>query len=148
MRFPPPLYFVAAIVLGFWLGTYLSIPLEWLPKGVFRLIGNCFIGLSIVLAILSRIQLRRAGTSQRPGTSATCLVTSGPYAISRNPIYLAWAIFQLGLGIWLQNLWIVILLPPAILVVNMLGIIPEEQVLQEKFGQSYQEYRDRVRRWL
>jgi protein-S-isoprenylcysteine O-methyltransferase Ste14 len=75
-------------------------------------------------------------------------VTTGPYAISRNPIYLAWAIFQLGLGIWLQNLWIVVLLIPAIFVVNMLGIIPEEQVLLERFGQSYQEYRDRVRRWL
>jgi len=105
-------------------------------------------GLSIVLAILSRIQLRRAGTTQRPGAAATCLVMTGPFAISRNPIYLAWAIFQLGLGIWLQNIWIVVLLPPAILVVNMLGIIPEEQVLQEEFGQAYQEYRDRVRRWL
>jgi protein-S-isoprenylcysteine O-methyltransferase Ste14 len=148
MRIPPPFYFVVAIVLGFLLGTYVSIPIEWLPAGVSSLMGSCFIGLAIVLAILSQRQLRRAGTGQLPGTATTCLVTAGPYAISRNPIYLAWAICQLGLGIWVRNVWIIVLLAPAILVVNVLAIIPEEHYLREKFGQSYQDYQRRVRRWL
>ena len=148
MRFPPPLFFVASMFLGFWLGKSVSIPIPWLPEGISVLMGNTLVVLGVVLAILSQRQLRRARTGRLPGTAATSLVTSGPYSISRNPIYLAWAVFQLGLGIWLRNAWIVVLIVPAIFIVDVLGIIPEERYLEEKFGQSYQTYRSRVRRWL
>ena len=148
MRLPPPLYFVAAMILGYWLAKFSALQIAFLPSAIASLIGNSLMALAIILAILSQRHLRRAGTGQFPGTPTTSLVITGPYAISRNPIYLAWAIFQLGLGIWLRNAWMVVLLAPAIFLVNVLAIIPEERNLQEKFGQSYQDYRSRVRRWL
>ncbi len=148
MTIPAPLFFVAAMILGFWLGTIASLDIGFLPEAISSLAGNTLLALAIVLAMLSQRQLRQAKTGQLPGTPTISLVTTGPYAISRNPIYLAWAVFQLGLGIWLRNGWIVAMLAPAIFIVNVLAIIPEEQYLEKKFGQSYRDYRSRVRRWL
>jgi protein-S-isoprenylcysteine O-methyltransferase Ste14 len=148
VKIPPPLFFVAAIVLAASFNAFAPLPIALLPEGTASLIGDAFIVLGIFLAMLSQRELRRAKTPQLPGTQATSLVTTGPYAISRNPIYLAWAILQLGLGIWLRNAWIVVLLVPAIAIVNAVGVIPEERYLQAEFGPDYQEYRRRVRRWL
>jgi protein-S-isoprenylcysteine O-methyltransferase Ste14 len=148
MRIPPPVYFVAAMTLAAFLRAVVPLPIAFLPEGMASLIGNALMVLAIILAILSQRELRQARTGQLPGTPATSLVVTGPYAISRNPIYLAWATFQLGLGIWLRNAWIVLLLLPAILTVNVVGIIPEERYLQEEFGPDYQDYRSRVRRWI
>ena len=148
MRIPPPLYFVAAMILAVSLVSYAPLPIPWLPEGISSFIGNSLMVLAIVIAILSQRQLRQARTGQLPGTPAVSLVTTGPYSFSRNPIYLAWAIFQFGLGIWLRNAWIVVLLVPAIFIVNVLAIIPEERYLQDEFGQSFLDYCSRVRRWL
>jgi protein-S-isoprenylcysteine O-methyltransferase Ste14 len=148
MRIPPPFTFVAAIVLGTALGTFVPLPVAWLPKEFSAIIGNILMASSIVLAVLALRELRKARTGYDSNKSVNSLVTGGPYAISRNPIYLAWAIFQLGLGIWLGNPWIVLLLVPAIILVNMLAIIPEERFLEDRFGQGFRDYRSRVRRWL
>ena len=148
MRVPPPIYFATTMLLGHWFSTLASLQITFLPEVISNLIGYALMSLAIVLVILSQIELRRAKTGQFPGTPTTSLVTTGPYAISRNPIYLAWAIFQLGFGIWFRNAWIVVLLAPAIFLVNLLAIIREEQYLQEIFGISYQDYTSRVRRWL
>ena len=90
MRIPPPLYFVAAMALAASLDAFLPFSIALLPEGIASLIGNALMVLAIVLAILSQRQLRQAKTGQLPGTPATSLVTTGPYAISRNPIYLAY----------------------------------------------------------
>ena len=63
-------------------------------------------------------------------------------------MYLSGALLQLGLGIWLKNTRIALLLLPTILLINVLSILPEERFLEERFGESYGEYRRRVRRWL
>ena len=148
MRIPPPFYFIASMILAVSLGAYVPLPITLVHEGISSFIGNFLMVLAIVLAILSQRQLRQARTGQLPGTPAVSLVTTGPYSFSRNPIYLAWAIFQFGLGIWLRNAWIVVLLVPAIFLVNVLAIIPEERYLQDEFEQSFLDYRSRVRRWL
>ena len=148
MRIPPPFYFVAAMLLAVLLSAFVPLPIPWLPEGISSFLGNSLMILPGVLAIFSQRQLRLAKTGQLPGAPVVALVTTGPYSLSRNPIYLAWAIFQLGLGIWLRNAWLVVLLVPAIFIVNVLAIIPEERFLQDKFGQSFRDYQSRVRRWL
>ena len=57
-------------------------------------------------------------------------------------------LLQLGLGLWLNSLWFVGL---ALLSAALLwwGVIsPEERYLADKFGEEYEEYRTRVRRWI
>ena len=75
------------------------------------------------------------------------LVTSGPFALSRNPMYLGHLIFLAGLALSLRS-WLAVIF----LVVTALRLVRrvrrDEQRLAERFGEAYLEYRARVKRWI
>ena len=75
-------------------------------------------------------------------------VTSGPFARSRNPLYVGLLVLYLGLALLAPTLWGVVLFPVAVLLVYWGAIHPEERFLHERFGAPYDAYRQRVRRWL
>ena len=91
---------------------------------------------------------RRAGTSFIPIKPTTALVWSGPYQFTRNPMYLAMACLYLGLALWFDLFWPLILLPGVLAGVQYGVIAREEQYLERKFGDDYRQYKARVRRWL
>jgi protein-S-isoprenylcysteine O-methyltransferase Ste14 len=63
-------------------------------------------------------------------------------------MYLAMTLFVFGLGIALNNLWVVLSAPISLLGVHFIAVLPEERYLAEKFGESYCGYVVRVRRYL
>jgi protein-S-isoprenylcysteine O-methyltransferase Ste14 len=75
------------------------------------------------------------------------LLTTGPYALSRNPMYLGHLIFMLGLALSTGSelAW-------AILAANLPWfqhrVLFDEERLREKFGAEYDAYARRVRRWI
>ena len=72
------------------------------------------------------------------------LVTDGPYAVSRHPMYVAWTLIYLGLALALNNVWLLTLQP--VLAVLIHGEARrEEDDLVEAFGDVYLDYRHRVR---
>ena len=75
-------------------------------------------------------------------------MSSGPYRFSRNPIYLSFAIFSLGVALLVNSGWGLLLLIPAVLSTHYLAILPEERYLGDKFGGEYLAYCARVRRWV
>jgi protein-S-isoprenylcysteine O-methyltransferase Ste14 len=75
------------------------------------------------------------------------LVTSGPYAVSRNPMYTGWALFSLGAGVAGGAGWIVAALPAAVGWVHW-EILREERALGEDFGDEFGRYRAAVPRYL
>lgn len=76
------------------------------------------------------------------------IVRSGPYALSRNPMYLAWTSIYLGIA-WLANtLWLVLFLPLLLGVTHFFVILPEERALERRFGEEYRQYQNQVRRYL
>jgi protein-S-isoprenylcysteine O-methyltransferase Ste14 len=79
---------------------------------------------------------------------ANTLQTTGVYAITRNPMYLSLLLVYLGLTCIAGNWWNVMLLPLLLLVVQQYIIKREERYLMRQFGNSYAEYKARVRRWL
>ena len=78
----------------------------------------------------------------------TSLTTSGPYAFSRNPMYLSWAIITLGLALLWNSLWLAIAMLGASTFIQVYTIPGEERALLCKFGVEYETYRKCVRRWL
>jgi protein-S-isoprenylcysteine O-methyltransferase Ste14 len=78
----------------------------------------------------------------------TVVVSTGPYRFSRNPIYLAFSLFQLGIAIWANSLWLVATLVGAVALIRYVIIPKEEQYLERRFGAEYLDYRGSVRRWL
>jgi protein-S-isoprenylcysteine O-methyltransferase Ste14 len=103
---------------------------------------------AVVLFLLSYREFQAAGTSVRGSASSTTIVQTGPYRFSRNPIYLAFILFVLGLSVWLNSAWLVVTLVPAIGVIAMVVIPREERFLERNFNDQYSSYKARVRRWL
>jgi protein-S-isoprenylcysteine O-methyltransferase Ste14 len=142
---PPPLIYALPLAAGLVLQHYRPqavIPAAWAHLLGPLLVGLGFGGLPAVLAF------RRAGTHPEPWKPVTALVVTGPYRFSRNPMYLGFTLFYLGISLWVNSLWPLLLLP-VVLVVMRLGVIArEETYLERRFGDEYRSYRARVRRWL
>jgi protein-S-isoprenylcysteine O-methyltransferase Ste14 len=144
----PPLLFVAVVAGGWLLGRL--YPLRWpglddLPA---RLVGYGLGVAGIALMAWALVALHRAGTTFEPHKGADKLVTSGPFAWRRNPIYMGHVLMFLGLAQVTYNVWFAILSPVYALAVFWLAILPEERHLEERFGEAYRAYKERTRRWF
>lgn len=76
------------------------------------------------------------------------LVTRGPYAYSRNPMYVGWALICLGIACVVNSIWIMIIFPGAGVYHHFVDVRKEETFLEQRFGARYREYRKNVRRYL
>ena len=92
--------------------------------------------------------MRTAHTNIAPHRAADKLVTSGPFAISRNPIYLGVTIAMLGLAGVLNSLWMVLAAFSAAALVSALAIRREEGHLALRFGSAWTSYCARTPRWI
>ena len=141
----PPIVFLCAILVGIALNRVW--PLHFLSPGI-RLLGPLVTACAVVLFLLSYREFRRAGTSVQGSRRSTVIVRTGPYRFSRNPIYLAFILFVLGLSVWLNNAWLLVTLVPAVGLIAMVVIPREERFLERNFNDQYSSYKARVRRWL
>ncbi len=146
---PPPLLFVGSFAAGVQLDSRLvssAMPAQAAPAASAAGIALIFAaGLMIVGAPLL-FALRR--TTIIPHAAARVLISSGPYRISRNPMYLALAIAYVGVALLFDVLWPLLLLPLPIWVMSTRVIPVEEHALMEAFGDEYRAYQRRVRRWI
>ncbi|MBT5413314.1 MAG: DUF1295 domain-containing protein [Rhodospirillaceae bacterium] len=143
---PPPLIYLAFLLAG--------VGLDRLrPAGLGLGAAGDWVGGALALAGLALIAacalgFRKAGTAIEPYRPTTALVTTGLYAYSRNPIYVALTAVYLGLALIDDNAWALALVLPALAVMARGVILREERYLGGKFGADYRAYRARVRRWL
>lgn len=84
----------------------------------------------------------------RPDRGTDHLVTEGPFSFTRNPLYLAGTILVLGIGLVSGIVWFLLLAVLAAFAVQKLAIEREERHLQARFGKTYADYAERVRRWI
>ncbi|HUG28624.1 MAG TPA: isoprenylcysteine carboxylmethyltransferase family protein [Gemmatimonadales bacterium] len=142
---PPPLIYLVPLVAGLLLDR--RAPIGGIPSGPAQLLGTlCLMGFSV--AVFAVVAFHRAGTRPEPWKPTTALVTSGPYRFTRNPMYLGFTLLYLALALWFGGYWTLLLLPP-VLAVMIHGVIRrEEAYLSGLFGAEYDDYRQRVRRWL
>ncbi|MEX2604805.1 MAG: isoprenylcysteine carboxylmethyltransferase family protein [Gracilimonas sp.] len=100
--------------------------------------------------IVSLYQFARKSTTVNPHKpqNTNRFVKSGVYKISRNPMYLA-LVLVLGAAVFYWgNPFTIVVLPLFVWYMNEFQIKPEEEVMEQKFGDKFVEYRKEVRRWL
>jgi len=90
----------------------------------------------------------RAETGLLPGQSTTRLLTSGPYRLSRNPLYVGLLALYAGCALVADSVVALLLLPVAWAGLHWGAVLPEERYLAPALGAAYEEYCGRVRRWL
>lgn len=142
----PPFVYLVAIVLG--LVLHLLWPARLVPPSVNIPLGAMVTLLAVVLFVSAVRTLRAAGTPVPGNRPTTTIVRSGPYRLSRNPIYLALSLFQVGLSIWVNSLALLITLIPAVALMGLVVIPREERYLEARFPSEYLPYKASVRRWL
>ncbi|MCZ6640750.1 MAG: isoprenylcysteine carboxylmethyltransferase family protein [Gammaproteobacteria bacterium] len=145
-RTPPPLYFLAALIIG--VGANILFPLrigsqDWL---VYSGWGMIVAGILVMPSVL--LSFRGASTPFDVRRDPTALLVTGPYRLSRNPSYLALLISYMGIGIVLGNAWMLLTGILAIVLVDVFVVRNEERQLEVVFGDTYLAYKSRVRRWL
>ena len=143
---PPPVIFGVAFLIGLAVG--LIYPQPQLPLWLQLLTGAVVVASGVLLIRNSMQSIGAAGTTYNPYAPSTALVTSGIYRYTRNPGYLGLAVIQLGLALMFDSPWIAIAAVAAILVTSQFVIKLEEEKLTRTFGQEYQDYLGRVRRWI
>jgi protein-S-isoprenylcysteine O-methyltransferase Ste14 len=98
-------------------------------------------------SVLIFIRKRTTVNPLRPG-SATQLVVSGVYRISRNPMYLGMVLSLSGWAWLLGNPLTLLLVWLFARTLVLVQIAPEETALRNLFGTSYIEYSQQVNRWI
>jgi protein-S-isoprenylcysteine O-methyltransferase Ste14 len=133
-------------VVGIAAGLVLHRARPWQLPGhrvVHRLVGSTLCAGGAALVVRSWSAAGQVDLS-RPER----LVTSGPYATSRNPMYVGWALLQVGVGVISGSAWVVATLPPAAGWVHR-QVLREERALAAGFGDEFGRYRATVPRyWL
>src|SRR5581483_1730054 len=148
LKVPPVALFVIAAAL-MWFASSAAPALDFtFPANLASSVGLALIGALTCLAGI--VSFRRAKTTVNPmkPDSTSCLVVSGIYRYTRNPMYLGLLLILLGWAAFLSNALALVLLPAFVLYMNRFQISPEERVLASLFGDSYTKYLARVRRWL
>ena len=97
--------------------------------------------------LAGRYRLRLGGGGPGMETPPERLVTSGPFALCRNPMYLGHLIFLAGLAFSLRS-WLGAAFALATAVSLQLRVRRDERRLGERFGEPYLQYCSRVKRWI
>lgn len=146
-RWPlPPVVFIACLALGY--GAQMTLPLGWEKAMWSRAIGAVLIGLGLMTIVWASSTLARAMTTILPHMPSSSLVTHGPFAWSRNPIYLGEAFILAGLGFIEGSFWFVAAAATFVNLITLLAVVREEAHLQARFGDAWRTYAARVRRWI
>ncbi|PRJ57976.1 hypothetical protein BV102_00594 [Haemophilus influenzae] len=108
------------------------------------------ISLSFLIALSSVMHFFICKTSINPRDfkGTTKLVSTGIFRFSRNPMYLSLLLMLIAWVLWLGNslAWLGIIV--FVLAINQFQIAKEEAYLENKFGDEYRRYKQKVRRWL
>lgn len=157
---PPPLIYFAFLFVGWGLSELASLSavadagFGWLGTGfgletpARRVVALILIVGGLMLDGAAAGHFRRLGTAPEPWKPTTVLATNGLYGLSRNPIYVGFAVTYAGLAVAMDSVVALALLIPCLIVVDRFVIRREERYLSLKFGADYDDYRARVRRWL
>ena len=142
LSFPPV---ITLACLGMQFVLYLMLPLEVnlsLLLGLILLIG------SIVLIVMAFKELKDYETTYIPDGEPEKLVNTGPFKISRNPIYLGMFGILIASAFLMQSISALLIPILFISIIQNTWITHEEEKLKEKFPEQWEQYISSTKRWL
>ncbi len=146
--FPPaiPLTTLVTACLLQWLE-----PLGWIANIEMPLrigLGAVVMVSGLITTFAGRRALVRHGTNVNPSMPTTALVTDGIFGRTRNPLYVGISIALCGLALVFDIDWVLLLMLPSCFFLHFAVVRREENYLEQKFGEAYRRYRERVPRYL
>jgi protein-S-isoprenylcysteine O-methyltransferase Ste14 len=147
-RWRPPPALVLLVPFALALGVSRLVPWPIGAESIVRPVGFAIVLAAFGLMSLATREMDEAATTKVAWREGAKLVTTGPFAWTRHPAYLAFVAWCLGAALVIGTWWPIAILPLALVAFHVLVIGPEEAYLAARFGPEYAAYRARVRRWL
>jgi protein-S-isoprenylcysteine O-methyltransferase Ste14 len=145
-RLWPPVSVAGPLLLGLLLTWVAGDP--WHSSGLSTVVGWVLLGVFAGWNGWALLAMGRHGTGLLPGQPTMTILDRGPFAVSRNPLYVGLLVLSAGIALLAGSLWAVLALPLEWALLRWGAVLPEERYLAAKFGDGYADYRARVRRWL
>ncbi|PID63321.1 MAG: hypothetical protein CR986_00025 [Ignavibacteriae bacterium] len=125
------LSFYGTLILGIWIPLLIGTNLFYIGLGMYviGIILSVWVGISFLTAPMGR------------------LITKGAYKFSRNPIYMVNILIAFSI-VLMSASWILVLMLVIYLVFNHLAILAEERFCLETYGEDFELYKKKVRRYL
>lgn len=148
-KIPPPIVgLLFALII--WAISTATAPVSIFNQQQQLLVAVILLAAGFGFAISGGISFRMAKTTVNPlkPETASALVTSGIFKYSRNPMYVGLAIILLAWTIYLEALLGLIGVLGFVAYIQRFQIVPEERAMYKLFGDEFETYKSRVRRWL
>ena len=142
----PPVAVGGPLVLGLLVSRLVGDPLAASP--VTAGLGWLLVAAFVVWNGWALVTIAKHRTALLPGGATTIVIDRGPFAWSRNPLYIGLLVGSAGMGLVVGSVWALIALPLEWALLRWGAVVPEERYLTAKFGAAYTDYTSRVRRWL
>ena len=148
LRIPPVLVVIVAGLLIWVISRYVPFPSLAIPGR--DLVAASLAAVGAVVVALGVASFNRASTTVDPlhPEQASALVVTGIYRLTRNPMYLGFAIVLLAWAVYLSAWPALIVVVAYLAYISRFQIEPEEKALEARFGAAFQDYKRSVRRWL
>ena len=146
MKIKPPVYVFAAVAVM--LLTHRLFPIVRIITFPWTLLGLVSLLPGAALVFLSLRVFKRDRTDPDPFGVPAALVTSGPYRLSRNPMYLGILLMLSGIACLLGTAAPWLAIPPLGVALDLVFVRPEEKRMERTFGDAYRRYKTHVRRWI
>jgi protein-S-isoprenylcysteine O-methyltransferase Ste14 len=148
---PPPAVLLITLLVMFVISRFDHV--RFLRADAFGLNTLLAIGLVVLgigLAVLGIKQFRQAQTTVNPlrPDTATKLVTSGVFKLTRNPMYLGMVMLALSAVVFYGSAWCLLVVAAFIAFISRFQIAPEERAMQALFGNQFAAYKASTRRWI
>jgi len=142
----PPTYLLISIflmlILFFIFPGVMLIPSPW------NFLGLIPLGFGLWINMIADRAFRKAKTTVKPFEEPAALITDGAFAICRHPMYLGFVAILIGVALLFRALTPFLIVIIFAVLMDQLFIRVEEGNLESKFGQSWLEYKKKVRRWI
>ena len=146
VKFPPPLVFLLVVAASWSLDYF--YPLRLGTSSAFLYAGILVFASGAIAAYLALQIFKQAKTNIEPWKPTRQIVSSGIYGYTRNPMYLAFCLGQIGIGLAVNSYWVLFGFIVLGFILYHIAIKKEEAYLENKFGEEYVNYKNAVRRWL
>ncbi len=144
----PPIITIGSI-LAAWL-VHIFVPIDWLYSihGLIWPLGVVMIIAALSIDVWAFKTFDAASTTIMPNKAVKNLVTHGPFAWSRNPIYVGNVVLIVGIALVSANSWMLLAAAEAAVLIEKLAILREEAHIKANFEQEWSAYSAKVRRWI
>ena len=145
---PPPLIYAAIFFLSILMQKIIPINNSFFDSRNATIAGIVLIAIALLFILPALMKFVQSKNTLVTIKSATSLQTKGVYSLTRNPMYMGLLILYSGIAMLEGNWWTFIFIPLIIIIVQSYVIRGEENYLQRAFGEEYNAYRKKVRRWI